>query len=88
MADLVDELRASASKLRAWSRTLLGAEPENVSGGKVLYERAADEIERLTRERDDAREAARLFARETLLTSGELLRWPCIMRSEPAGGER
>jgi hypothetical protein len=45
--DLVQRLRHAAYKLGNWSRTILRAEPEQVSGNVLLYEQAANEIEQL-----------------------------------------
>lgn len=45
--DLVQRLRHAAYKLGNWSRTILRAEPEQVSGDVLLYEQAANEIEQL-----------------------------------------
>ena len=42
--DIVQLLQHAALKMRNWSEVVLGVPPEDVSGGKLLYERAAEEI--------------------------------------------
>jgi len=55
--DIVQLLQRAASKIRNWSEVVLGVPPEDVSGGKLLYEHAAEEIIslRLTKLNDKAR---------------------------------
>jgi len=76
-----------SQRLRELSDVLIGCEWEVPLCASEDCIKAANEIERLTSECENAREAARLFARDTLLTRGELLRWPWIVRSEAAGGK-
>ncbi len=58
MSEIAQALRRAETKLDSWCINILGTPREEVSNARLM-EWAANEIDRLEHERDEAREAAR-----------------------------
>ena len=71
MGELVEQLRYAAKRLKGWSETILRTQAEQVTGGALLYDQAADEIERLRADLDsETRWAATYHAELETLKRG------------------